>query len=290
MNMNRITEPKSGPEGIELGHEPTRDMESSTLSTRRVPDGSMPSSRHHSQKSDSELVNELYNKYAKGGAKVAGLRGFIYFVVKKYSWSIVIGSTYVLKRTLDITLSASLIILLSPLFLITAMAIKINSRGPVFFHQTRVGKWGRLFTMHKFRSMRIDADSLKDELMDFNETTGVIFKIKRDPRVTFVGRIIRKLSIDELPQLWNVFKGDMSLVGPRPPVPREVAEYEYSDRKRLDTTPGITCFWQVSGRSQISFEGQVELDIQYIESQSFWTDLKILLKTIPAVLLGKGAY
>jgi lipopolysaccharide/colanic/teichoic acid biosynthesis glycosyltransferase len=131
---------------------------------------------------------------------------------------------------------------------------------------------------------------LKTKLETQNETGGVIFKMKRDPRITRVGRIIRKLSIDELPQLWNVLKGDMSLVGPRPSLPSEVDNYEYSDRRRLEVVPGITCIWQVSGRSNLNFKQQVNLDVEYIESQSFWQDIKILYKTIPAVLLGKGAY
>jgi lipopolysaccharide/colanic/teichoic acid biosynthesis glycosyltransferase len=144
--------------------------------------------------------------------------------------------------------------------------------------------------MYKFRSMIMGADQMKDQLLGQNESGGVIFKMKHDPRVTRVGRIVRKLSIDELPQLWNVLKGDMSLVGPRPPVPKEVDEYEYADRRRLDAIPGITCIWQVSGRSDIDFKGQVRLDVQYIENQSLWSDIKLLLKTIPAVLFGKGAY
>jgi lipopolysaccharide/colanic/teichoic acid biosynthesis glycosyltransferase len=131
---------------------------------------------------------------------------------------------------------------------------------------------------------------MKDTLLDQNESGGVIFKMKRDPRITRVGRVIRKLSIDELPQLLNVLKGDMSLVGPRPPVPREVAEYELSDRRRLDMVPGLTCLWQVAGRSDIDFEGQVRLDVQYLESQSLKGDIILLLKTIPAVLSGRGAY
>lgn len=237
-----------------------------------------------------ELMEQLYNRYARGGTKMAGLRAFAYFMHKKYSWILVTESAFFLKRCLDIAVSSVMLISLSPLFLVTALAIKIENPGPAFYSQTRVGKWGKLFTMVKFRSMVMGADKMKDELLDQDETGGVIFKIKRDPRITRVGQIIRKLSIDELPQLWNVLKGDMSLVGPRPPVPREVAEYEYSDRRRLDVIPGITCIWQVSGRSEIDFEGQVNLDVQYIESQSFWTDTKILLKTIPAVLLGKGAY
>jgi lipopolysaccharide/colanic/teichoic acid biosynthesis glycosyltransferase len=144
--------------------------------------------------------------------------------------------------------------------------------------------------MYKFRSMIVNADKMKDTLLDQNESGGVIFKMKRDPRITRVGRVIRKLSIDELPQLLNVLKGDMSLVGPRPPVPREVAEYELSDRRRLDMVPGLTCLWQVAGRSDIDFEGQVRLDVQYLESQSLKGDIILLLKTIPAVLSGRGAY
>ena len=268
MNNSRGTDPDLSPE--------TKGLES-TPSKKR-------------SRSDLDLMEQLYDRYARGGTKMAGLRAFAYFMHKKYSWILVTESAFFLKRCLDITVSSVMLIILSPIFLATAVAIKVENPGPVFFSQTRVGKWGKRFQMHKFRSMVMGADKMKDELLDQDETGGVIFKIKRDPRITRVGQIIRKLSIDELPQLWNVLKGDMSLVGPRPPVPREVAEYEYSDRRRLDVIPGITCIWQVSGRSEIDFEGQVNLDVQYIESQSFWTDTKILLKTIPAVLLGKGAY
>jgi exopolysaccharide biosynthesis polyprenyl glycosylphosphotransferase len=239
---------------------------------------------------DPDLLEQLYKKYARGGTRVAGLRASAYFLFKKYGWLVVTEATYFIKRVFDIFVSSIMLILLSPVFLVTAIAIKIENPGPAFYNQTRVGKWGKLFTMFKFRSMVAGADKMKDELLDQDESGGVTFKIKRDPRITKTGRIIRKLSIDELPQLWNVLKGDMSLVGPRPPVPREVAEYQYSDRRRLEAIPGITCLWQVSGRSDIDFEGQVKLDVQYIESQSFWEDIKILLKTVPAVLLGKGAY
>jgi exopolysaccharide biosynthesis polyprenyl glycosylphosphotransferase len=238
----------------------------------------------------TELLEQLYNQYAKGGTRIARMRGTAYFYFKKYSWNWVTGSAYFIKRILDIYISAIMLLVFSPVFLITALAIKIDNAGPAFYQQTRVGRWGKLFTMYKFRSMIVGADKMKDQLLDQNESGGVIFKMKHDPRITRVGHIVRKLSLDELPQLWNVLKGDMSLVGPRPPVPREVAEYEYTDRRRLDAIPGITCIWQVSGRSEIDFKGQVRLDVQYIENQSFWGDIKILFKTIPAVLLGKGAY
>jgi len=250
---------------------------------KQAPDKNESGSRH-------ELKEHLFNRYARGGTKIAGIRASAYYLYKKYSWIVIVESTYFFKRVFDIIASLILLIALSPLFLITALAIKIEDPGPVFYSQTRVGKWGKLFTMAKFRSMVVGADKMKDELLDQDEAGGVIFKIKRDPRITRVGRIVRKLSIDELPQLWNVLKGDMTLVGPRPPVPREVSEYKYSDRRRLDAIPGITCIWQVSGRSDIDFAGQVKLDVRYIESQSFRSDMKILFKTIPAVLLGKGAY
>ena len=183
-------------------------------------------------------------------------------------------------------------LLLSFLPLLVLMAlIKLGDGGPIFFCQTRVGLRGRHFPMWKFRSMRINAEKMKAELLDKNEMAGgVIFKMKNDPRVTPIGQFIRKYSLDEVPQLWNVLMGDMSLVGPRPPVPSEVALYTPEDRQRLLAKPGLTCFWQVSGRSNIDFCGQVRLDLQYIRSQSLWLDVKLLLKTIPAVLFGGGAY
>lgn len=239
---------------------------------------------------DADLMEQLYNQYARGGTKIARLRSSSHFLFKKYSWIAVTEFTHLIKRALDITASSILLIVLSPIFLLTALAIRVENPGPAFYGNIRVGKWGNPFIMYKFRSMVVGADKIKDQLLDKDEAGGVIFKIKKDPRITRVGKIIRKLSIDELPQIWNVLKGDMSLVGPRPPLPQEVSEYEYSDRKRLDVVPGITCIWQVSGRSDINFKGQVRLDEQYIENQSFWGDIMILLKTIPAVLLGKGAY
>lgn len=206
-------------------------------------------------------------------------------------WDYTIKSVILFKKFLDVVASLILIILLSPLFLVTAISIYIEDPGPVFYIAPRVGKDGRHFGFIKFRSMVMNADKIKDQLLEQNESkAGVIFKMKRDPRVTRTGRFIRRFSIDELPQLFNVLKGDMSLVGPRPPLPREVAEYTLLDRKRLHVMPGITCLWQVKGRSDIPFDEQVQLDMQYIKSNSFWKDVKILLMTIPAVISGKGAY
>jgi exopolysaccharide biosynthesis polyprenyl glycosylphosphotransferase len=206
-------------------------------------------------------------------------------------WKAVITFSYGLKRAIDFFASAVAISLGSPVFLITALLIKLEDGGPVFFRQERVGYRGRIFGMWKFRSMVTNAEAVKKQLEAANEMQGgVLFKMKLDPRVTRVGRFIRKFSIDELPQLWNVLAGDMSLVGPRPPLPREVAEYRPEERQRLLAKPGLTCLWQVSGRSEIDFAGQVKLDLEYIRSTSIWTDVKLLLMTVPAVLLGKGAY
>ena len=234
------------------------------------------------------LLEELHQRFSEG---LSGSSRRLRFWRKKYAWRVVVGGAGVLKRALDIAAAAALLIGLSPLFLAVAALIKLTDGGPVFFWQTRVGRWGREFPFPKFRSMVVNAEQLKDSLLGQNHhEDGVTFKMRRDPRVTWIGRIIRKLSIDELPQLWNVLKGDMSLVGPRPPVPREVVLYTLADRRRLDVTPGLTCIWQVSGRGDIPFREQVKLDVQYIESRSLWLDLKLLLKTVPVVLLGKGAY
>ncbi|MFA6220986.1 MAG: sugar transferase [Desulfomonilaceae bacterium] len=249
----------------------------------------MPESNEKFER-DYELMEKLYRKYARDGIRVSRWKQSIHFKIKKALWIIVVGGSRMLKRGIDIIGSLFGLILLSPVFALTALAIKVEDRGPVFFASDRAGKWGKRFKMFKFRSMILEADQLKDDLLDQNETGGVIFKMKRDPRITRVGRLIRKLSIDELPQLYNVLRGDMSLVGPRPHPPKEVELYTLTDRRRLDATPGLTCFWQVSGRSDINFETQVRLDVQYIESQSLLGDLKLLLKTIPAVLTGRGAY
>ncbi len=237
------------------------------------------------------LMEELYQKYGAAAGGPAGLIRQIRFWRKKYAWMIVVGGAKLLKRIIDVVASGFLMLCLWPIFLVVALCIKFTDGGPVLFWQTRIGLWGREFPFPKFRSMVVNAEALKDELLEQSDhEDSVTFKMKKDPRITWIGRIIRKLSIDELPQLWCVFKGDMSLVGPRPPVPREVAEYTLADRRRLDVIPGLTCIWQVSGRGDIPFNEQVELDVQYIESRSLWFDIKLLFSTIPAVLLGKGAY
>jgi exopolysaccharide biosynthesis polyprenyl glycosylphosphotransferase len=195
-----------------------------------------------------------------------------------------------LKRLFDVAAGLVLIVALSPVFLLLALLVKLEDGGPVIFAQTRIGKRGRLFEMYKFRSMCRNAEERLREILPQNHhCQGVTFKMKDDPRITCVGRWLRRYSLDELPQLFNVLRGDMSLVGPRPPLPREVDLYSLEDRRRLAATPGLTCFWQIGGRSEIDFKEQVELDVLYIESQSLWLDLKILCKTIPAVLSGRGA-
>ena len=206
-------------------------------------------------------------------------------------WHITIRFSLAFKRLTDIVLAVLALVLGSPVFLLTALLVKLTSPGPIIFSQIRVGRFGRHFKFYKFRSMYIDAEARKAELMKHNESSdGVIFKMKRDPRITPVGRFIRKFSIDELPQLFNVLLGDMSLVGPRPPLPSEVRTYSLEERKRLNITPGITCIWQVSGRSELPFSKQIALDKEYIASRSAWKDFLILLKTIPAILTGKGAW
>jgi exopolysaccharide biosynthesis polyprenyl glycosylphosphotransferase len=195
-----------------------------------------------------------------------------------------------LKRGLDLFVAIIGLIFVSPIMIITAIAVKLDSPGPILFRQTRVGRWGEHFPCYKFRSMYIDAEQRLQELMALNEADGPVFKMKDDPRVTRVGQIIRKLSIDELPQLFNVIKGEMSLVGPRPALPREVAQYEYEQIGRLNAVPGITGLQQVSGRSNVDFKRWIELDLQYISEQSLWKDIEILIKTIPAVLASRGAY
>ncbi len=193
------------------------------------------------------------------------------------------------KRLMDVVVSAILLTLALPAMLLVALLIKLGSGGSVLFRQTRCGLSGRLFTLYKFRTMVENAEERRQELVHLNEMGGPAFKLRKDPRVTPVGRFLRKFSLDELPQLWNVLKGDMSLVGPRPPVPNEVSEYERWQRRRLSMRPGLTCLWQVSGRNEIDFNRWMELDLEYIDSWSPLLDLKILAKTIPVVLTGRGA-
>lgn len=193
------------------------------------------------------------------------------------------------KRMVDIFISLIMLILFSPIFLIVSIAIRIEDGGPTIYRQTRVGKNKKEFQMYKFRSMCCGADAMLDKLQHMNEADGPVFKIADDPRVTRVGHFIRKFSIDELPQLLNILKGEMTIVGPRPPLPNEVAKYTPEQALRLAVKPGLTCFWQVSGRSNLSFERWMELDRQYLRELGPITDLKILLKTIPAVLSGIGA-
>ena len=183
------------------------------------------------------------------------------------------------KRVMDIVLSFIGLVLLSPILLLVSLFIKIDSKGPIFFKQKRIGINGTEFEMFKFRSMVVNAEELKARLEEKNEMSGPMFKIADDPRITKVGRFIRKTSIDELPQLWNVIKGDMSLVGPRPSLPKEVAQFEPWMRKRFEVKPGLTCFWQVGGRNNIDFEEWMKLDIKYVKERSLLLDAKLIFKT-----------
>ena len=194
------------------------------------------------------------------------------------------------KRAFDVAASAVVLLLAWPLMLAIAAAIKLESHGPVLFRQTRVGRNGRPFSLLKFRSMRSGAERHLEALRERNDASDPVFKLRRDPRVTRVGRLLRRASLDEVPQFWNVLVGDMSVVGPRPPLPREVERYQRWHRRRLSVRPGITCTWQVSGRSEVDFDRWVELDLQYIDSWSLWKDVQIVLRTIPAVIQGRGAY
>lgn len=235
-----------------------------------------------------DVLKELERRYASmGSVGLQGLRG----TWKRAAWYAGMGLARALKRVIDVLGALLGLLLLSPLFLVVAVAIKWHDRGPVFFTQKRVGQWGREFDCPKFRTMVLDAEALKQRLLAQNDhKDGVTFKMKHDPRITPVGRFLRKASIDELPQLWSVLMGHMSMVGPRPPVPQEVEKYTLSQRRRLDVKPGLTCFWQVEGRGDVPFTQQVDMDIRYVDSHSVWLDIWLILKTIPAVLQGKGAY
>jgi exopolysaccharide biosynthesis polyprenyl glycosylphosphotransferase len=195
----------------------------------------------------------------------------------------------IVKRGFDLLVASAALTVTAPILLTVAALVKLTSEGPIFFAQERVGKNGRTFKMLKFRSMVVNAEALRAKLEAENEMDGPVFKIKRDPRITRIGHFIRKTSLDEFPQFINVMRGEMSIVGPRPPLPSEVEQYERWQRKRLSVKPGITCIWQISGRNDVTFEQWVQMDIDYIDRWSLWLDLKIFLKTIPAVLLRRGA-
>lgn len=200
-------------------------------------------------------------------------------------------SYLVTKRILDVLLSGIGLLVLLPLFVLVGILIKLEDpKGSVFFKQTRVGKNEKLFSMYKFRSMVSNAEELKKDLMAMNEVSGAMFKIKNDPRITRIGRFLRKTSIDEIPQLWNVLRGDMSLVGPRPPLPSEVEEYSDYDKQRLIVTPGCTGYWQVSARNSVGFEEMVQMDLKYIHVRNTWLDLKIIFKTGVIMLFSRDAY
>ena len=194
------------------------------------------------------------------------------------------------KRAFDLAAGIGILLLLLPMMPVIAAMIRLDSPGPIFFRQDRVGRDGRVFKFYKFRSMYVGSETRKAEVQALNEQSGPIFKSRRDPRITSVGAFLRRSSLDEIPQILNVLKGDMSLVGPRPQMPDEVAQYENWQRLRMKVKPGITCLWQISGRSHISFDEWMRLDIEYIKTRGFKTDVTVLLKTLPAVMARKGAY
>ena len=194
-----------------------------------------------------------------------------------------------IKRIIDIIISTVLLIILLPIFICIILLVKVTSKGPLIYKWHVIGKDGKPFTGYKFRTMIINADRLKTSLLKSNEMTGPVFKMKNDPRITKVGKFLRKYSLDELPQLWSVLKGEMSLVGPRPAGPKEWSQYEEWQKRKLSVTPGMTCLWQINGRNEVhEFDEWVKLDLEYIDNWSLWLDFEIILKTIPAVLKGTG--
>lgn len=269
---------------VELRYDLISRKERNESASTRSEQDSTSTSRITAEEKTSRMVEKFANEHFKRITHVQRMRlHLLRWVIRNK----IKGS---LERVFDLVLVLPLIALASPLLLVTAIAIKLDSTGPIIFRQERVGKWGKRFDVYKFRSMYQDAEARKAELMDKNDADEVIFKMKTDPRVTRVGRFIRKFSLDEMPQLFNVLKGEMRLVGPRPPVPYEVDQYQYDYLRRLEVVPGITGLQQVSGRSDLPFKQWVELDLQYIEERSLLKDIQILIKTIPAVIFGKGAY
>ncbi len=237
------------------------------------------------------LPSHILDHFTSFGTPAGRCRQRLRLQRARLAWRLAHSGRAAGKRLLDLFGSVAALVLLAPVFLLIIAAIRAEDGGPSVFAQTRVGLHGRHFKIYKFRSMRTDAEARLHEVMAANHHShGITFKARNDPRVTRVGRWLRKLSLDELPQLVNVLIGDMSLVGPRPPIPSEVARYTLADRRRLAAQPGITCIWQISGRADIDFPRQVELDVHYIETQSLAQDLRILAKTLPAVAFGGGAY
>jgi lipopolysaccharide/colanic/teichoic acid biosynthesis glycosyltransferase len=236
-------------------------------------------------------MKAIYRFYGPSPLRMAALRRRYAFWSGWFGWIFSTAGYRGLKRALDIAASGAALLLLSPLFALLALAIKVTDRGPVLFWQKRVGRHGEEFDFPKFRSMVVNAEQIRQKLLAQNQhQVGVTFKMRNDPRRTAIGTFMRRFSLDELPQLWCVLRGDMTLVGPRPPLPSEVREYSLEAWRRLEVTPGLTCIWQVSGRSDLDFIRQVELDIEYIETQSLWRDVELIARTVPAVVSGKGAY
>jgi exopolysaccharide biosynthesis polyprenyl glycosylphosphotransferase len=253
-------------------------------------------------KGDMEKIEDAFRLCEEEGVKTRVLLNFFPHVISRVyldrleempllTFTTTPENEYLLllKRVLDFTMALVLLIVLSPLLILLAVIIRLSSPGPVLYRQVRCGLGGRKFTVYKFRSMHADADLRREELAALNEHDGPVFKIKNDPRCTTIGRLMRKFSLDELPQFVNILKGDMSFVGPRPPLPEEVEKYAGWQRRRLRMQPGLTCLWALEGRNQLNFRRWMELDLMYIDNWSPGLDLKILLKTIPVVLLGRGA-
>ncbi len=240
---------------------------------------------------DHQASHDAAAYWSKTGSAIALQAWQKKMIIKRFLWRLTFKVAEALKRIIDIFGSLIGLLIFSPFFLLIALAIYLEDRGAIFFQQVRIGQEGRSFKILKFRSMFENADEKIKELLALNHhREGVTFKTAQDPRITQVGKWIRKTSLDELPQFINVLLGNMSLVGPRPPLPREVAQYKAAQLRRLMVKPGITCLWQVSGRANIPFGDQVRLDLQYIYSESIWQDIKILLRTIPAVIFARGAY
>ena len=264
-----------------MRHIPPRRLCSNALHSPAQTVNAMP----HNTFDERDLI-ELEQRLGRSGRRRAAK------TLARLAWRIASQFGDLGKRVLDIAVAFLALLAAAPLLLLVALLIKASDGGPILFWQTRVGRWGKTFPFPKFRSMEVNAEASQAKLAAANVHggSGVTFKMRHDPRVTWIGGFIRKLSIDELPQLWCVLKGDMSLVGPRPALVREVDRYSLDDRRRLDVIPGLTCTWQVSGRSDIPFPEQLRMDVDYIDRQSLGEDLKLLLKTIPAVISGRGAY